>query len=77
MNVISIDGKLTPIEEELKRLHRPSQQDIQNDFSYQQAKKISRRMLEKGLITETEYRKLMKLNRESFPPLLGALEPDD
>ena len=38
--------------------------------------KLLRQMLEKGLVTEVEFNKIMRLNRETFSPLLAQIMPD-
>ena len=56
---------------------RMTQEQLQNDFDYYRAEKITKKLLDAGLITAEEYKKTMKLNRETFKPFLYQLMPDD
>lgn len=42
-----------------------------NDLHYQQSKQIIQSLLNKGLISTTEFNEIDTLNKQSFPPLLG------
>ena len=51
---------------------KPIQQtDIEQDYSFFQAQKIAKNMLELGLISLSEFNKLTEINRETFSPFLG------
>jgi len=52
-----------------------SQGQLQREFDYIQAEKILKKMLEKDLITEAEFNKITKLNRQTFSPLLAEIMP--
>ena len=47
----------------------------QNEYNYVLAQQITKRLLEKGFITEAEFNKITAKNRESFSPLLGRIMP--
>lgn len=49
--------------------------DLNEDFTYEVAMKISKSLLEKGLITNEEYQKLVKLNNKTFNPINKCLLP--
>lgn len=49
--------------------------DLNEDFTYEVAMKISKSLLEKGLITNEEYQKLVKLNNKAFNPINKCLLP--
>lgn len=53
-----------------------SHEQLQREFDYHRAEKILRRMLEKELISQEEFNKIMRLNRKSFSPILAQLMPD-
>ena len=53
-----------------------STKELQREFDYYRAEKLLRQMLEKGLVTEVEFNKIMLLNRETFSPLLAQIMPD-
>lgn len=46
-------------------------EQLLNDLHYQQAKQIIQTLLNKGLISPTEFKDIDSLNKQSFPPLLG------
>ncbi|MGO5577520.1 SHOCT domain-containing protein [Catenibacterium mitsuokai] len=48
-------------------------EDMQSDFDYDMAKKLSHTLLEQGLITEEEFDHLEKLNICKFKPYLSEL----
>ena len=47
-----------------------SQNQIANEIKYKMALSLLNAMLEKGLITLTEFKEIDKLNRNSFTPYL-------
>jgi len=52
---------------------RPSQEQIQREFDYLQAERITKKMLEKGLISTDEYDSIMIENQRAFSPYLAPL----
>ena len=70
--VIKITDEI--IENKIKR-RTVSQGQLQREFDYIQAEKILKKMLEKDLITEAEFNKITKLNRQTFSPLLAEIMP--
>ena len=48
-----------------------SSEQLLNDLHYQQSKQIIQNLLNKGLISLTEFKNIDALNKQSFPPLLG------
>ena len=48
-----------------------SSEQLLNDLHYQQAKQIIQNLLNKGLISPTEFKNIDALNKQSFQPLLG------
>jgi Ca2+-binding EF-hand superfamily protein len=53
-----------------------SDEELQREFDYYRAEKLLNQMLENGLITEEEFKKIMLLNRETFSPMLAQIMPD-
>jgi hypothetical protein len=53
-----------------------SSEQLQREFDYHRAEKMLRKMLEKELISQEEFNKMMRLNRESFSPMLAQIMPD-
>ena len=52
---------------------RPSQEQLQREFSYLQAERITKKMLEKRLISIDEYDRIMAENRRVFSPFLALI----
>lgn len=50
-----------------------SDEAMQQDIAYRISEIISHDLLEKGLITEEEYKRLSALNKESYSPYLKEL----
>lgn len=48
-------------------------QEIIDDLHYHQAKAIAEDFLARGLINQSQFEEIEKLNRQSFPPLLAEL----
>ena len=46
---------------------------LQNEHDYLVAESLTKKLLEKGLITQTEYKKIMAKNRITFSPLLAEI----
>lgn len=44
-------------------------EQLLNDLHYQQSKQIIQSLLNKGLISTTEFNEIDTLNKQSFPPL--------
>lgn len=61
-NVVSKRKPLTPDE-------------LQSEIDYLRSEKILRTMLKMGLISEDEFDKINKLNRQIFSPLYAQLMP--
>ena len=52
-----------------------SQEQLQREVDYVKAQQILTSMLEKGLITLSEFDKITVLNRKTFSPLLAEIMP--
>lgn len=46
---------------------------LQNEHDYLIADRLTKKLLEKGLISQDEYDKIMVKNRKTFPPLLAEI----
>jgi hypothetical protein len=53
-----------------------SAEELQREFDYYRAEKLLNQMLENGLITKEEFKKIMLLNRKTFSPMLAQIMPD-
>lgn len=73
MQVKKIENGL-PIHEPAPRM---TEEQLYNEINYYRASKLTKKMLDAGLITEDEYKRIMKMNRDVFKPFLYQLMPDD
>ncbi len=51
------------------------QEQLQREVDYVRAQQILTSMLEKGLITLSEFNKITELNRKTFSPLFAEIMP--
>jgi uncharacterized membrane protein len=63
----------TPVRTYARPEHDLTPEQLANECNYIRAEKITRKMLEKGLITQDEFDKIMEENRKSFSPYLASL----
>ena len=56
-----------------KALPRPTDVELQNEYNYILAENITKKLLEKGLISVDEFDKIMAKNRESFSPFFARI----
>ncbi len=59
--------------EEIKPSYKFTQEQLQIEFNYAQAEKITKGLLEKGIITSEEYDCIMAENRRTFPTFLAPI----
>ena len=52
-----------------------TQEELQREYDYIRAEKLTRKLLDLGLITIEGFDKIMALNRESFSPALARIMP--
>jgi DNA-binding LytR/AlgR family response regulator len=53
-----------------------SQEQLQSELDYIRAQQLLEAMLEKALISLTEFNQITTLNRQSFSPALAEIMPD-
>ncbi len=65
--------KVQPVTHQPRRTTKKniSSEQLLNDLHYQQSKQIIQSLLNKGLISTTEFEDIDTLNKQTFPPLLG------
>ncbi len=73
MQVTKITGKEQISEREAQKL---TEEQITNEYNYIRSEQITRKLLEKGLISSGEYDRIMIENRHTFSPYLADLYPD-
>ena len=69
MNIRKLDG--TEIAKVAPR--RMTEAAMQQDFEFMIAEKLTRQLLDQGLITEREFNKIMAKNRETFSPYFAEI----
>ena len=52
---------------------RPSDAELQNEYNYILAENLTKKLLEKGLISVDEFAKIMAKNQESFSPFFARI----
>lgn len=55
--------------------YQMTEEQMRKDYYYYLSQKIIKLMLDKGLITDDEFHRIMKLNRQSFSPNLVEIMP--
>ena len=66
--------KIMPSEQSDKHTtHKFTQDQLQVEFDYMQAEKVTKKLLEKGLITREEFELIMAENKRTFPTYLSPL----
>ena len=63
----------TPAEPAVPKAHQLSEKQLYDEINYHRAEGLSKKMLEKGLITPDEYDKLLVEIRKIFVPILAEL----
>lgn len=56
-------------------LPKVTDEEMQNEYNYIFAEQLTRKLLDKGLITADEFEKIMAKNRRSFQPFLSRIKP--
>jgi hypothetical protein len=52
---------------------KPTNAEMQNEYNYILAEQMTRKLLDKGLISEAEFAKIMAKNRQSFSPYISKI----
>lgn len=68
MNVTEVNGELIT-----ETFPKPTNEDLQNEYDYLLAESITKKMLERGLISLDEFDKIMRKNRQEFSPFIGRI----
>lgn len=55
--------------------HQYTEEEMQREYDYIRAEQMTKKLLNKGLITEEEFDKITALNRKSFSPFLSEIMP--
>ena len=52
---------------------KPTDAEMQNEYNYILAEQMTRKLLDKGLISDEEFDKIMSKNRLSFSPFISKI----
>ena len=52
---------------------RPTDAELQNEYNYLLAENLTKKLLEKGLISVDEFNKIMEKNRRTFSPFFARI----
>lgn len=52
---------------------RPTNEEMQNEYNYILAEQMTRKLLDRGLISVDEFDKIMAKNRRSFSPYISKI----
>ena len=65
--------KLDDVDSVKYEAKKSTETEIKNEHDYLVAESLTKKLLEKGLITQTEYKNIMAKNRITFSPLLAEI----
>ena len=69
-------ANITDVKSEINYVKKTvPQEQLQREVDYVRAQQILKSMLEKGLISLSEFNKITALNRKTFSPLLAEIMP--
>lgn len=54
---------------------KPTDREMQNEYDYFLAEQLTKKLLDKGLISVDEFDKIMAKNRQSFSPFIAKIIP--
>ena len=63
----------TPAEPAVPKAHQLSEKQLHDEINYHRAERLSKKMLEKGLITADECDRILAETRRIFVPILAEL----
>lgn len=52
---------------------RPTNEEMQNEYNYILAEQMTKKLLDRGLISVDEFDKIMAKNRRSFSPFISKI----
>ena len=68
--------KLTPEQiNAAPKKHEYTEEEMQQEYGYILAQQMTRKLFEKGMISEEELHKITAKNRETFSPKMAAIMP--
>lgn len=70
MQITQVPGDMMTAE-----VPKPTDEEMQNEYNYILAQHLTKRLLDKGMITLDEFNKITAKNRQSFSPLISKIIP--
>lgn len=58
-----------------KEKHQYTEEELQHEYDYIRTEQMTKKLLDKGVITVDEFNKIMKLNQQIFSPNLVDIMP--
>ena len=58
-----------------KEKHQYTEEELQHEYDYIRTEQMTKKLLDKGLITVDEFNKIMKLNQQTFSRNLVEIMP--
>lgn len=52
---------------------QPTDQEMRNEYNYFLAEQLTKKLFDKGLLTEEEFERVMTKNRQSFSPFISKI----
>ena len=68
LNVTEVNG-----EKIAEAFPKPTSEELQNEYDYLLAESITKKILERSLISFEEFDRIMRKNREKFSPFIGRI----
>jgi hypothetical protein len=65
--------KLEAVETIKFEVAKPTEDSLKNEYEYLVAENLTKKLLEKGFINQSEFDKIMAKNRETFSPFLAEI----
>lgn len=65
--------KLESVESIKYESNKPTEVSIKNEYDYLVAENLTKKLLEKGFISQSEFSRIMAKNRETFHPFLADI----
>lgn len=65
--------KLEAVETVKFEVAKPTEDALKNEYEFLIAKNLTKKLLEKGFINQSEFDKIMAKNRETFSPFLAEI----
>lgn len=71
MHVTELNGENI----DFSKLSKTTYKELQSEYNYIFAEELTRKLFDKGFITEEEYEKIMIKNRHEFKPFISKIMP--